>query len=60
MQLLVQNATNVLNSKGTVVQKYGEIYGGVARRQIREGNRKVVNMREKNFYRRLGKQSGRF
>jgi hypothetical protein len=40
------------NAKGTIVQKYGEIYGGVARRQMRdddEDEAKVVNMREKRL-----------
>ena len=39
-------------ARNTVVQKYGEIYGGVARRQIREDEedkRRVVNMREKKL-----------
>ncbi|KAF8848552.1 hypothetical protein BDZ45DRAFT_698307 [Acephala macrosclerotiorum] len=40
------------HTKGTVVQKYGEIYGGVARKQMRaddENKVKVVNMREKRL-----------
>jgi hypothetical protein len=40
------------NAKGTIIQKYGEIYGGAAHRQIRDNNEdkaKVVNMREKRL-----------
>ena len=40
------------NSKGTIVQKFGEIYGGAARRQMRdddEDEKRVVNMREQRL-----------
>jgi hypothetical protein len=40
------------NTKGTLVQKFREIYGGVARRQMRaddEDETRVVSMREKRL-----------
>ena len=59
-QLAKEHLTNVLakekerntrsNTTGRIVQKYGEIKGNTARRQIRADDkdvRKVVNIREK-------------
>ena len=46
-------------AKGTIVQKYGEIYGNVARRQMKDDDddvKEVVNMRE-NLYRSHGLSS---
>jgi len=47
-----EKARTERNDDGRIVQKYGEIYGNVARRQIAEDEeeeREVINMREQRF-----------
>ena len=47
-----EKARKERNNDGRVVQKYGEIYGSAARRQIAEDEeeeREVINMREQRF-----------